>query len=80
MKAEIEEMERLLKEGSRQEILDYLMTHKEPSTATKAELRDLGELRIKLADKELSLRSQQNVETEKTKELLKNSQRNRANG
>lgn len=73
MKAEIEEMERLLKEGSRQEILDYLKTH-------SSESRDETELRIKLADRELSLRSQQNVETEKTKELLKNSQRNRANG
>ncbi|MBO7337747.1 MAG: hypothetical protein J6U33_03795 [Paludibacteraceae bacterium] len=73
MKAEIEEMERLLKDGSRQEILDYLKTH-------SSESRDETELRIKLADRELSLRSQQNVETAKTKELLKNSQRNRANG
>ena len=73
MKAEIEEMERLLKEGSRQEILDYLKTH-------SSESRDETELRIKLADRELSLRSQQSVETAKTKEFLKNSQRNRANG
>ena len=73
MKAEIEEMERLLKDGSRQEILDYLKTH-------SSESRDETELRIKLADRELSLRSQQNVETAKTKELLKNSQRNWANG
>lgn len=73
MKAEIEEMERLLKDGSRQEILDYLKTH-------SSESRDETELRIKLADRELSLRSQQSVETAKTKELLKNSQRNRANG
>ena len=73
MKAEIEEMERLLKEGSRQEILDYLMTH-------RPESRDEMAMYEELRNKEYSLRSLQNVETAKTKELLKNSQRNRANG
>ena len=73
MKAEIEEMERLLKEGNRQEILDYLMTH-------RPESRDEMAMYEELRNKEYGLRSQQNVETAKTKELLKNSQRNRANG
>lgn len=73
MKTEIAEMERLLRYGSRQEILDYLKMHCDKS-------RDGMALRIKLMDKELMLRNTESVETEKTNQLLKNSQRNKGVG
>ena len=73
MKADLEEMQRLLESDDRQLIVDYLMTH-------EAESRDEAAMRIKLMEHELSLRNQSAEETEKTRQLLKNSQRNKDNG
>ena len=46
----------------------------------RAESREEAELMGKLRNKEFSLRKNLTTETKKTEKLLKNSQRNRANG
>ena len=73
MKATIKELQALLQSNNRQEMEDYLMTH-------RAESREEAELVEKLLEREYSLRKNLTTETKKTEKLLKNSQRNRANG
>ena len=72
-KAEIKEMEQLLNSDDRQQMVDYLQTH-------KPESRDEMEMYLRLRDREYDLRKILTEETEKTRRLLKNSQRNKANG
>ncbi len=72
-KAEIKEMEQLLNSNDRQQMVDYLRTH-------KPESRDEMEIYEDLRDREYNLRKILTEETEKTKRLLKNSQRNRTTG
>ena len=73
MKAELQEMEKLLQSYDRKQIMEYLMTHSAESRAEAA-------MRIKLMDHELELRETPNNETQKTQKLLNNSQKNMING
>ena len=70
MRAEISEMQELMSKGTRQQMVDYLESH-------RPESRDETEIYEKLRNKEFSLRGNSGRETQKTKSLLSNSQRNR---
>ena len=73
MKAELQEMERLLQNGERQQMVDYLMTH-------RPESRDEMAMYEKLRNKEYEMREVSSEETQKTQRLLNNSPRNADNG
>ena len=72
-KATIAEMKKLLQGNNRQAMEDYLLTH-------RPESRDEMESYENLRNKEFSLKKTEIEETKKTENLLKNSQRNKANG
>ena len=80
MKATIKELQALLQSNNRQEMEDYLMTHTIESREEAELMEKLRDRELYLRDKESSLRKNLTTETKKTEKLLKNSQRNRANG
>ena len=73
MKAEIKEMQELIAKGTHQQMWDYLESHKPSSREEMATYE-------KLRNKEYSLRNKSSKETLKTRQLLKNSQKNKVDG